>query len=90
MTLEFCQYKVPWRKRTRVLTTCRELEALEARCRGPVCSKSGTPNFTIEGKDDNGVFWTRRAEPYTPLMCKEAAAAIVKAQSLPPERCDQG
>ena len=73
---DFCQYKEPWRKRTGLLSFgvnkfCDELKM----CR-PIehrCSATNKRHLVLEGRDGQGVFWTRRAQAYPLQFCKEAA-----------------
>lgn len=66
----------PWRKSTGFLVG--HFQALQSiqricHCCHHRCEFSGKRHIVLAGKDSNGVWWTRRAQPYPFQMCFEIA-----------------
>ena len=74
--VDYCQFGERWRKRTKVLTTLPNASSVSRVCRGKVCSRTKLPHFLLEGRDPQGVFWTKRAEPYPFSFCRAIANAV--------------
>jgi len=76
--LDFCQFHVPWKKATSLLSfNIPDLDPLQKQCasRG-ICSWSGLPHVVLSGTDPQGVFWTSRASPYPDKFAMTAARVI--------------
>ena len=71
---DYCRFGKPWRKRIRFLSCCIGLSHASRMCRGKVCSRTGLPHLSLEGKDSNGHFYTSLAEPYP----KDLSRALVR------------
>ena len=80
--VDFCQFGMPWRKSTKLVGNLSNLLSLEAKCTGKLCSASNKSHFRLEGRDDNGVFWTKRAEPYPAKLCFQIAKLVAANNSL--------
>ena len=74
--VDFCQYKLPWRKSTRFLC-CDRLNFELRCCTGPrgICSRTLAPHLILAGSY-NGQFLTKLAEPYPWTMVRTIASAI--------------
>jgi len=71
-----------WRKRTKLVGTLPDMQNLEAVCRGRgVCERSGLAHFKLEGRDESGAFYTKRAEPYPYKLCHKLAMLIKEVVS---------
>ena len=73
---DFCQYGVPWRKRTRFLSFWVDLAPVGALCKAcnGVCSRTGIPHVELSGKASPAPgqakeFRTKIAEPYPRPLC---------------------
>ena len=77
---DYCQWGVPWRKRTKFLGLHIDLSPIERQCSGVpgwssgypgqvVCARSLKPHIVLCGVDANNVFRTLIAEPYPPTLC---------------------
>ena len=79
ITLAFCQYGEPWRKRTAILHHGIALEQLERQCTGVhgYCSRTNKRHLLLRGVNANHQFWTRVAQPYPLLLCRELAQELV-------------
>ena len=76
--LDFCQFHVPWKKATSLLSfNVPSVGRLHKQCtyRGP-CTWSGVPHVVLTGTDEHGVFWTSRASPYPDLFAAKSAQVI--------------
>ena len=83
--LDFCQFGTPWRKRTRLISSCSALSSLSNTCQlksGRRC-KSGKRHIQLVGRDSNHVFWTARAQAYPKSFCKKAAEIISSVVQTP-------
>ena len=78
---DFCQERLPWRKRTWLvasgLPNFQEVCQLCSGRRG-ICSCSGKHHVQLCGRDDKGVFWTRKAQPYPMPLCNRIAQHVAK------------
>ena len=77
---DYCQYGMPWRKATTFM--CGNFQPPQLRCCNPVrgrCSASGTHHIILQGRDAQGMFWTLRAQPYPPSLCRTLADAVASA-----------
>lgn len=82
--VDYCQYRMPWRKNTGLLTCdFPELGTILRTCKSHLgrCSATHRKHIVLTGKDSNQVWWTHRAHPYPPLLCHEIAATLASAQS---------
>ena len=69
-TVDYCQYDMPWRKRTKVLGVLLDLSSASALCSGRgICSASNRPHVQLVGTH-NGKFRTLEAEPYPHKLCR--------------------
>ena len=76
---DFCQYKEPWRKRTGLLNMGVDNFAENLKLCRPVEHRCGATNkrhLVLEGRDGQGVFWTRRAQAYPVAFCNTAAETL--------------
>lgn len=73
--LDFCCYGECWRKPTRLLYNFMDLSSLARRCSGTFlkCSNTKRPHVPLTGKDANGIYMTRRAQPYPLPLTSEFA-----------------
>ena len=68
--VDFCQYRTPWRKRTRfLLGNIEEFDSLRLSNRfcdstNGICTKSQKPHFHLTGSNRAGIPYTRIAQPY--------------------------
>ena len=77
--VDYCQYGVPWRKNTGLLHagisnlagTLRLCKVLNGRC-----SANHKRHIILSGKDSHGIYWTHRAQPYPPLLCRHLALHV--------------
>ena len=70
---DFCMWAGPFKKATTFVSYLVDLSGLGARrCLGSrrVCARSGEPHKQLIGKREDGVFWTKVAEPYPAPLCK--------------------
>lgn len=75
--VDFCQYQVPWRKSTGLMSfklhgllpLLRVCETIRGRC-----SATHKRHLILSGKDANNVWWTMRAQPYPRALCSELAS----------------
>ena len=76
--LDFCQYRMPWRKSTGLMFFGIDLRPMMRICSGSSnrCSASGRRHIILEGKDSSNCWWTHRAQPYPEQMCKEIITLI--------------
>ena len=80
--VDCCQYGTQWRKRARLL--CGNFDPLDLHrlrnelCQqsGKVCSASGKPHFHLSRCNDQGITWTRIAQPYPRELCRALAYAL--------------
>ena len=67
----------PWRKSIQFLGINLDLGCLSRyRCLGAplgLCRRTGLPHQQLSGKDEDGVFWTKVAEPYPAKLCQLVA-----------------
>ena len=76
--ITYCGYGTSWKKPTRLLTNCPELQAAVPHCVGcgGMCSFTGEPHQALRGQGPSGELWTKVACPYPLPMCKEIALAL--------------
>ena len=82
VTVDFCFWKTPWRKRTGIIFgNCDSADLLSlSRCK---CSGVGVRLFTkkkhiqLTGSDNHGVPLTKRAEPYPPGFASRLAHILL-------------
>ena len=66
---DYCAFGMPFRKRTRFLSTRVDLESMCFKCSGKSkCSFSGKPHVMLVGTDEDGVFLAHLAGPYPKKM----------------------
>ena len=69
---DFCQWGARWRKSTGFITMFCQPRFISKTCCGRlICTRSGKPHFRLEGKNDQGIFWTHIAEPYPRKLATE-------------------
>ena len=77
VTLDFCRFGAPWRKRTTLMFVHMDLNAVGLRCCGRgVCDVTGRPHTQLMGKDQHGRFRTAVAEAYPPRLATAIAEVI--------------
>ena len=77
--VDFCQYHVPWRKSTGLLCFRCDAFASVLKCchtKHGRCSASGHRHLILAGKDSQGCWWTRRAQPYPVAFCNSVAEVL--------------
>ena len=85
--VDFCAYKTPWRKRTRLLSghvDPADLSRLTQRvCQGRkgFCSLQQQNHFALTGKGPGNRPWTLIAQPYPPGLCVDLAH-LLSAQAI--------
>ena len=78
---DFCQWGVPWRKRTKFCFCHVDLSSVAARCsskRG-ICDRTGRKHEVLQGKVASGVNKTLIAEPYPVRLCTSLAKCFSNA-----------
>ena len=76
---DFCAYGMPWRKSTGVL--CWLFPAIHlafhtCQSSNNRCAFSGHRHVSLTGKDSQGIWYTRRAQPYPNAMCFSVAKQL--------------
>ena len=77
--VDYCQYGMPWKKRTALLHWgFPELAALKS-CSGVrgLCSRHNKPHQLLKGRDEHGVFYTFRAQEYPHKLVDSLSDTIV-------------
>ena len=77
--IDFCAYGMPWRKSTGLMCSRFPSIAHIAKiCSSPHsrCQYSGHRHIALSGKDNAGVWYTRRAQPYPLLLCRAIAGQL--------------
>ena len=80
ISVDYCLYGMPWRKRTKLLFANVDLHSLATRCsskRG-CCDRTGEQHVQLAGAQD-GVLRTKLAEPYPARLCRGLARAFSAA-----------
>ena len=81
--LHMCGYGTPWRKATKLLCSrIRDPSSLAVRCfpsAGGLCAHSGRRHAVLQGRDQLGVPWTRRAQEYPRSFCTSVATQLIEA-----------
>ena len=93
VTTDFCQYGVPWRKRTLLLCSRideQDLVRCQRLCTGPpgFCA-TGLRHVQLTGSNKQGVPFTRIAQPYPAKLCHHLAFGKIRTVVLifgPPSR----
>ena len=80
ITLDFCQFGTPWRKRTTFLAgqlDMQDLARLQRHCRGShgYCSRTKAKHWQLTGTH-KGVCWTKIAQPYPSNLCRQIAFVL--------------
>lgn len=88
ITLDFCQFRTKWRKRTTMLCgnlDHQDLERLNRRCRGSngICSRTQQKHLQPTGTH-KGVCWTKIAQPYPIPLCKQLAFVLTSPSHYNP------
>ena len=76
---DYCQFGMRWRKSTDFRGTLPGLAAASRRCLGAprgLCARTGQPHWQLSGKDPQGTWWTKRAEPYPRPMVNTLAQLV--------------
>ena len=74
---DFCQDAKPWRNRTGFLVAGYSLDfTRQCHSNGKLCSRTNKVHNVLEGKNENGQFWTRIAKKYPRRLCKRWASVI--------------
>lgn len=86
---DFCQFKKPWRKRTRLLGGNIDLcdfQRCEKICTGRkgLCSRTHKPHVHLTGSSSKGIPMTRLAQPYPAGLCHDLAHALLAPFRLVP------
>lgn len=90
IVVDFCQYKMPWRKRTRLIFGNVEEVDLgrfaSRRCNGSqgICSRAQQKHFQLTGSSPDGTPWTRRAQPYPTGLCHDLVHALLSSYKVVP------
>jgi len=76
---DFCQWGMPWQKRTRFLGAFCDLSGLAKRCakHNGLCSRSKAPHQKLQGVNADGIFRTKIAEPYPRRLAKQLAWCLL-------------
>ena len=78
--LDYCQFGEPWRKPTQLLFNYLDLSSVALQCQPfhSNCSHSKRPHLRLAGRDEKGVFWTLRAQPYPTELTDKIAALVAQ------------
>ena len=82
VTIDFCQYGSPWRKRTKLvfgnLDRQDTLRLCHRRCAGPPgwCSRTGRRHARLSGRAPDGRPRTAVAQPYPPQLCADLSFVL--------------
>ncbi len=87
---DFCQWGMPWKKATGLLTLYCDPLRIECKCTGRgLCSRTRLPHIQLKGTC-KGVFLTHLAEPYPRKLCRALVRMCVNAVlTLEAERLDK-
>ena len=80
--VDYCQYNMPWRKSTGLMTSLFPGLTKILRCcatRNGRCSATHKRHITLSGKDSQGVYWTLRAQPYPKALCRDIAVSLARS-----------
>ena len=80
--VDFCQYKMPWRKSTGLLSSGFPGLASCLHCCASHfgrCSATLKRHIILSGKDPNGVWWTMRAQPYPKALSDSIAVSLASS-----------
>ena len=76
--LHFCAYGTPWKKATGLLSNFYQLSHILKTCL-PVCRRcqfTGKRHIVLSGRDNSGVWLTRRAQPYPFDLCSQISLCL--------------
>jgi hypothetical protein len=78
--VDFCMYGTPWRKPTTLAVfnlpgVVQHLHVCHSR---GICQRTGKRHIILEGKDEHGCFWTKRATPYPLQFARTLADSIAE------------
>lgn len=78
VTLDFCQYNEPWRKRTTIMYSGWDASSLRKLCKGHgnFCSRTGKAHLSLKGVSPSGQFWTLVAQPYPLALVADIAQLL--------------
>ena len=78
LQVDYCQYHMPWRRSTGLLTSCSSLAAVCQKCSGlhGRCSATGKRHIVLQGHDPSGMWWTHRARAYPPRLCQALCSQL--------------
>ena len=85
LPVDYCQFNVPWRKSTGLLTSgFRTLDQCLKLCTPHCgrCSASGKRHLALMGRDSNGHWLTFRAQPYPRALCTAIASSMASSHSV--------
>lgn len=88
--VDFCMYKTPWRKRTRLvfgnINMADTERFLHRFCsgRGGVCDNSHKKHFHLTGSARDGRPWTLVAQPYPSHLCHDIAYSLTTKYNVIP------
>ena len=79
-TTEYCMWGMRWRKSTSFVSCGLDLTKVAAhRCQGAkrgLCARTQLPHLVLKGVDADGIFFTKKAEPYPTALCNEIARSF--------------
>lgn len=77
---DYCQFSVPWRKRTKFMYAHVDLACVERTCHSKkgICSRTGQRHVQLMGSQ-GGVMRTKLAEPYPAQLCRLLAQSFSSA-----------
>ena len=78
VSVDYCQFSQPWRKRTRfAFSSVLNASSLQRLCKGHkgVCSRTGKLHVQLKGKLRE-VNLTKLAEPYPKVLCHRIATLV--------------
>ena len=86
-----CQHGTPWMKATRLLFGNLDpcgVARLSRRCAGPrgTCSRTQGPHWTLRGRTDEGIHWTRIARVFPSSFAFALAKTIAENERRRPEK----
>ena len=82
--IDLCQYGASWRKPTGLLFLNYSAQAIEhfvrPRCtpQHGICSKTKRKHIVLSGNAPEGIPWTRAAQVYPQILCKELSLALIR------------
>ena len=76
---DYCQFGMRWRKSTDFRGTLPGLSLASRRCCGAprgLCARTLQPHWQLSGRDPQGTWWTKRAEPYPRALVNMLAKMV--------------